>query len=412
MPRTTPSGSAAFKFDLAAPPNWAFAPGDTIIGNLMRHMPIVTPEATISVSLTGRVKSKIVKSSGQQKHVYRDDWRLLRPQQTLVFKGPLHLAQGSNEPLSWPFSVTIPTEQAESCRAGHKKNASFLPLDRDHPHLHILPGTFFSENMGFGPSAYCLVEYFLTAQLRYITGGDHKYLDAVLPITLRHAADPTDRRHMLRTQHCVQKIQSQRLLPGMEFADLSFKQHAQKLFHSSKVPEFHYELRFTLPEVIQLDDSAPIPVQLEVVPLLDRTSVCLKETAQTIHVNWVQAIIKQRTSVLAPSNLWDSSHSASYSESRNLNLQAAFTSLASPLDITTGKGNEPVRLGDMFQLVLRSGGLVSGNRFLNRAARIYPDLVTYSIRHSHEQRWRVSLTVAGETHVHEFNNPLKIIAEP
>ena len=410
MPQTLASGSAGFKFDLAAPPNWAFAPGDTIIGNIVRHMPIVTPEAVVSISLTGRVKSKIVKSSGQSKHVYRDDWRLLPARQIIIFKGPLHLAADSTEPLTWPFSIPIPTEQANSCRIGHGKNACLLPLDQDHPNHHILPGTFFAENVGFGPTAYGLVEYFLQAHLYYISGGDRKSLDAVLPITLRHTVEHTDRRNMLRTMSRFQRIQSQRLLPGMEGADLSFKQHAQKFFHSSKVPEFHYELRFTVPEVIQLDDPAPIPIQLEIVPVLDRCSVSLKGVPRKVRIDWIQLTIKERTRIMAPSNFWDMAHEVSFSESRN---QPAFGgSLKSPLDVMTGKGFEPLSIGSMFQLVLRSSGLEAGDRPMMRTRCIYPDLLTYSIHRSHEQKWKVSVTVAGENHVHEFGNPLKIIAAP
>lgn len=412
MPQTRVSGSPAFKFDLAAPPNWDFAPGDTIIGNLVRHIPIVTPEAVVSISLVGRAKSKIVKSNGQSRQVYRDDWRLLNTRSTVIFKGPLHLAEGSDEPLSWDFAVPIPTTQSESCRAGHKSNTSFISLNRDHPNLHILPGTFSSAHRGFGHTTNCFVEYFLKAQLRYTSNGGSKSLEAVLPIQLRHTVQPTNRRHMLRTVTHLQKVQSQRLLPGMESAELSFKQHAQKFFHSSKVPEFYYELRFTVPEVIQLNDPVPIPIQLEAVPLLDRTSVSLKDAPQKIRVDWIQMTVKEHTHVSAPLTLWNRAYHNDYSESRNLSLQAAFNSLESPLDIDTGKGNEPIHIGNMFQLVLRPNGLVSGERYLAHTSRISPDFITYNINHTHGQKWKVSLTVAGENHVHEFSNPLRIIATP
>lgn len=42
------------KFDLAAPSGWEQAPGDTIIGNLMRKNPLVTPECTVRVWFAGK----------------------------------------------------------------------------------------------------------------------------------------------------------------------------------------------------------------------------------------------------------------------------------------------------------------------------------------------------------------------
>lgn len=42
------------KFDVAAPAGWEYAPGDTIIGHLMRKSPLVTPECTVIVWLAGR----------------------------------------------------------------------------------------------------------------------------------------------------------------------------------------------------------------------------------------------------------------------------------------------------------------------------------------------------------------------
>lgn len=42
------------KFDVAGPSEWEYAPGDTIIANLMRKSPLVTPECTVRVWLAGK----------------------------------------------------------------------------------------------------------------------------------------------------------------------------------------------------------------------------------------------------------------------------------------------------------------------------------------------------------------------
>ena len=75
MPQRIAIGGDAFKFDLAAPSHWAYAPGDVIIGHLMRKLPIVTPKATITLSLIGQVKAKITYHDELNDNVYtyRDD---------------------------------------------------------------------------------------------------------------------------------------------------------------------------------------------------------------------------------------------------------------------------------------------------------------------------------------------------
>jgi hypothetical protein len=114
MPHHSPIGNYYLKFDLAAPEGWTYAPGDTIIGNLVRKTPIVTPEAVITLSFTGRMKVKIVKSAGNSRHVSRDSWQLLNVE-SVIFKGPLHLATEDGDlfaksPLTWPISCGSPIQ--------------------------------------------------------------------------------------------------------------------------------------------------------------------------------------------------------------------------------------------------------------------------------------------------------------
>lgn len=68
MPVTYPLATPDLKFDVAAPAGWSYVAGDTVIGNLIRHTPIVAPEATIILTLIGRVKTKITKRSNNSTH--------------------------------------------------------------------------------------------------------------------------------------------------------------------------------------------------------------------------------------------------------------------------------------------------------------------------------------------------------
>jgi hypothetical protein len=134
--------SLDLKFDVAAPQGWSYAPGDTIIGNLVRHNPVVAHEAEVKIKLIGRIKSKVVRSKGNGTSVNRDEYQIFNLSPQLLYQGTLHLPEDSDETLNWPFEIKIPTEPAASIRSNHNAEASFLPLDRDHPVHHVLPGSF------------------------------------------------------------------------------------------------------------------------------------------------------------------------------------------------------------------------------------------------------------------------------
>ncbi|KAF9895249.1 hypothetical protein FE257_000151 [Aspergillus nanangensis] len=406
---TTPN-PADLKFDIAAPPRWSYAAGDTIIGNLVRHSPVVSPEATVQIVLTGRAKVKITESTGNSRKIYRDEYRFLGNSPQVLFRGPLHLPEGSGESLHWPFEVKIPTEPLASARTGHVQAASFLPLDRnDHPAYHVLPGTFLASHEGLRTCSVAKVEYALKATLRY-KFGSHKSHEATWPVTLRHPVVQTGIGYELTTMRGQKKVQSQRLVPGMENADLSLRQKTQKLFGSSKVPEFHYEIQLTVPRIIQLDDPQFLPIVIHILPLSASTSEAIRDVAQPVQINWVKFSLRSRTSVMAPSRVFSSySHDDQWSSTLNLSLPNAFNALESPLTISTGKGNEPIHIGEVFRLGLHAGGLTSGDRYLSRVSGIYPDFVTHNIKHVHMQEWQVSLTIAGETQKHEFSAALALI---
>ncbi|KAJ5634311.1 hypothetical protein N7528_002153 [Penicillium herquei] len=424
MPQRVPIGGHAFKFELAAPVGWTYAPGDVIIGHLVRKEPIVTPEAVITLSFIGRVKVKITHRDNHNDdiHVYRDDWRLFELGEFVIHQGPLHLAEGTDEVLSWPISVTIPLEPSPRCIAGHIQKASFVPLDADHPVHHILPGSFHSSGENFATArSDDIVEYWLEAKLRYAKGHErfdfhnhHHDHEAVQPIYMRHPLPPPDQIEIPRMLPGVNTVSSQRLLPGMEDADLSFKQHFQKFFHSSKVPDFKYNLHFTVPTAFQLDDPNPLSIQLEIVQDPNGTSDSIKDVEQHIQIRKIRMSLRTQTDDCAPRD-WDlSAFRNEHHDKMNLNLESLFEELESPLVIHTGKRNEPIHIGNIFQLTLHRDGLKSGGRSLHggdsfTSGGIQPSFMTYNIRHHHMMEWKISLSIAGEHESHEYCLPVQII---
>lgn len=417
MPRTQNIGSHLLQIDVASPPSWTFAAGDTIIGTVIRRSPIVTPEATVTLTLIGRVKTKITvkrnSGNGSRTDHYRGRWFLVGSEKSQVLhRGPLHLAQGQNSGnvhLSWSFSITIPTRPADSLARSNPGARTYLPLNNiaDHP----LPGTFYSSRDGWGTRSEGFVEYYLESVLRYGRGGSYETCKATFPVSLQHPSSgpksPSAELQRCTFQHTVR---TQRLLPGMEHAELTFKQKTQKIFQSSKVPTFGYSIAVLCPRVIQLESPSPIPLVIHFYPNTGATSADIQDTPQQIRLNWVRMILKSMTSVLAPGNFNASStHNDNHSRDYDLGLSAIFSRLENPIVFESAKGNQQVDVGTLLQLVLHSSGLQAGNRRLPAGPAIHPDFATYNIKHWHSLEWELSFTVADETKQMKVTTSVRIL---
>lgn len=412
MPPHKLQGSDALRIELVRPPGDSYAPGDIITGRLIRKSPIVTPSATLVLVLEGRSKTKITRKNGNSRSVYRDRWKIIDVG-VQVYKGPLNMAEGSTDPLIWPCSLQIPLEPLVS-NANYNLKGSFLPKDTSHPIHHVFPGSFHGTDTSvFGSyDSHSFVEYFLKAELRYSRAEKYHMEEAICPITMRHSI-PVEAMQQLGSSQTLQtknEICTQRLLPGMDTSDLSFKQHAQKLFHTSKVPRFCYALRLTVPMIIRLSDPTPLPLSIEVMQEPTRTSDAIKDVAQTVEILEFHATIKSKTIDRALSDFLSVEETNSYTQKTALSTQLLIAKLESPLVITTGKMNEPIHLGDSFQLTVGPNGLRSAGKSVatTYGPLIYPDMTTHNIQHHHRMEWKVKLKIARETETHQFTTGLQI----
>ncbi|ODM20277.1 hypothetical protein SI65_03330 [Aspergillus cristatus] len=176
---------------LAAPPGWTYAPGDTIIGNIVRKAHLVTPDANLKLYLKGHTATKIVENCGNSKREYGTHWNLWLVTSKEFFRGPLHIPEGAgtDEYLTRPFEVTIPTRPLGTLIKRHSSAESFLPLDSDSVAREMIPGSF--ESARYSRTApvslsYGLIEYSLEAVLRYTKGGALAFSKATCPVILRH----------------------------------------------------------------------------------------------------------------------------------------------------------------------------------------------------------------------------------
>ncbi|KAJ5094084.1 hypothetical protein N7456_009945 [Penicillium angulare] len=410
---STKTTAEDLKFDVAAPTGWAFAAGDTIIGNLVRSAEIVAPEATVKIDLIGRIRSQMTEGHSENKKTYEDDRDLFDSQETVLYHGPLHLPAGSDERLNWEFSVKIPSELNKNPELDYATVGSLLSTtDSDRPDPSILPPTFESSGLPGYKSSRTTIKYYLKASLNHRSGKSSKIHEITWPVKIRYSSPPTTAQSQIQQALPSEtKVQSQRLLPGMQNAQLSLHDKTRKLFRSSKVPGFHFKMNASWPMAIRFDDPEPIPITVQFESLPEKTSAEIKDVPQEIRIDSIKILLCSRAMLRIKSRLSSTSfHSDCHVKSADLGLNKVLSLLENPMTVLTGKGNEPLHLGNMFHLILHEYGMTSGNTRLYPMRPLYPDFVTHGIRHTNSLELQITVNIAGESVTATASSPVKILS--
>ncbi|BCR88900.1 uncharacterized protein ACHE_50098S [Aspergillus chevalieri] len=410
---------------LAAPPNWTFAPGDTIIGNIVRKTHLVTPDASLKLSLKGITATKSEENYNDSARTYELHWDLWPVTWDEAFRGPLHIAEWSDadEYLICPFEVTIPRRPSGTLIKRHPAEQSYLPLDDDSVAQQGLPGSFRCATPGGSKSCHGCIEYFLEAVLRYTRGGSLVTCRAIRRVVLRHIQTPSEPPVLYyetkQWRSGPQTVQSQRLEPGREDASLTFIQKTHKFFGSSRVPKFTYRVEVCAPRTVQLDNPLLIPFTVKAVPQLgpDKTSSSIRDSLHSIQIKihsfklTIDAKTGLRVSARPYANrIHYDHHTTFHTEVLDCNP---------PLSLSVG-GNEtetePIDIGQLFEINLRTDGLHwTGRRHpiwqtIINSSSVYPDFVSYLIKHWHWICWEIVLGVAGEKQKVKGRAELKVLA--
>jgi hypothetical protein len=202
----------------------------------------------------------------------------------------------------------------------------------------------------------------------------------------------------------------------MDSAGLSLKQKMLRFFGSSTIPEFCCKLELSFPRAIQLSGPLPIPLILNITPVDEKTSECIRGVTRQVRINWIKMKICNKSAMLVPSRYTSAQYTSTHcrqehSSTTSLRLERIFEKLESPCVISAGKDSQPINFGHMFQLVLHPHGLAYGKELIQRVPQIYPDFTTYAVKHSHVVTWMVCLTVAGETQTVEISAEMKVVAD-
>lgn len=399
MGRAAHKGSGALEITRHSLERDVFSPGETIHGCVVRHDHMITPHATVKITIAGQAESSLTYKSGEDDRRESATFDIIDPaeHEQVLFEGPLHIAAGGSAQ-RWDFSLTIPTH----CAPTEKYNTSyyspddwFLPVDADSVSTHRLPDTF--ETGAWATGGF--VNYWLRADLSYEQGGRTRTKHAILPVKLATPsrrpplAQPTFDRHRIAC-----KAASYKLLPGMESVSLSFTQKRQELFGSSKVPRIEGHLEFDVPQALQLDHPAVIPLRVRWVPDADKTSSELLAAPPDMRIESVRFNLKAITKVRCGF--------------RSSSCTAEFKIYEKEWDVLhSDKGTAPILFsaGDQDKNANRDGRDLGGQlglslssttaydqRVLGTSRRqLQHDFVTYNMMHHHEARLLMVARIGG-----------------
>ncbi|KAI9148785.1 hypothetical protein HJFPF1_10827 [Paramyrothecium foliicola] len=426
MPPTAQANGPQLSIELLDPSVPSF-PGSVIRGHVIRKTPLNAALVTVRARLQGRAKAKLVSDNGNSKSTYRSRFPFWDESDVsdIAHDGAVNTAAG--EQLSWPFSLKVPTDVNEKTvnRSVSDREKSFYfikaPLKNDTAAKlpgQPLPGTFHDSNSSFSKKWHGYVEFWIEAT---ITVKETKQkagtvFTASLPIRInsKPAPWPPVSNFGLTTRSFPACVSSHRLVPGMEHAELSFKQKTQRLFGSSKVPSLNFGVELQCPSVIQLGNPATLPFSLSAIPRWDRTSQVIANVPQLVTIKKIVVEIETTTSITCPGTF--DSHSGSKSSKILLaRIQPDINPAEGPLTLKCGSNEEPLDLGAVFGVSLDGLGQVlsakTGKAVSSNGMKLVPSFLTYCIKVEHVLLWEVKYMVGGEAWGFSGKQELRILPQ-
>ena len=230
--------------------------GATVSGTVSLHEDVDIDVQTITISLIGRCKTKVVRSNGNSRTTYRGRAPLLEYRQVL-FKGPNTMKTNGH---SWPFSFTFPTHCVARGADQFKQRHGLF----DNNPQQSLPPSFASDNHSFSWSSECFVKYELEASLignrtKIFSPGDLK-TDKTLDFTTTRDLESI-KPDFIQKAHNI-ACHSLRLHPGHEDGPFTFKEKLQSM-RTSKLPVAKFQLHMLLPKAGILARPLPLILKLE-----------------------------------------------------------------------------------------------------------------------------------------------------
>ena len=209
----------------------------------------------ITITLQARCKTKVSRSNGQSRHVYRGRAPLIHLRREL-FTGPHTLHPGH----SWPFTLTLPMQCDARQTDLFKQYRGPFNSDR----AQSLPPAFSDSNYSLSWTAESFIRYELEASLigsrtKIFSLGDLSATRQLDFRTFRYVETP-DPQLSLRTQPIA--CYSLRLQPEYQDVPLTLKDKLKSM-RTSKLPVAMFKVHMQLPKVGVALQSLPAFLKLE-----------------------------------------------------------------------------------------------------------------------------------------------------
>ncbi|KAF4332477.1 hypothetical protein FBEOM_13727 [Fusarium beomiforme] len=356
-------------------------PGDTITGLVCRQTHTVSPDASVSVCMFGRVRT--IGVMGNNSKEYQGQYNICYHSQT-IYKGPLHI-ETSGHCKEWSFEISLPKYGDPSLDQSNK-HPTYQPLD---PSDHELPPTHTLRNTSHMAA---VIEYVIKARLTLTSHGEIEVFEAVLPFkVINSTPDPpiVDFQVIRRRNDCA--ISSQRLVPGMRDVKLSLKDKIKQSFSASKDPELGFDLFIEAPMTIQLDNPTPIPFRLCVSPNWDKTSDAIRDMPQEVNVSSIQICIVTTTTILCHGRL-----EVKESTEIDLGVNEAISQLKKNIQIPFSTEWQFIDVGEAINLRIGLQNTGFPRQWTFRQTEFTHSFMRYNVRVSHRLKWSVKGDIVGE----------------
>ncbi|KAM7208349.1 hypothetical protein V8F20_001327 [Naviculisporaceae sp. PSN 640] len=380
--------------------------------------------------------------------IYRSSIKIFEAE-FVLHDGPIHIPQGQDhEETSWQFTIPLPLNPVPVRVSPEQQEASFLPLTHGQVATQTLPFSF-NDHLRYDPNCPAGIEYGLVAEMFEERHGRHydksPTMVASTFFNVRPPPAPPILDSQLKSFECRRMVSTHRLLspppsPSSSGSPSHLPPRPKQSFFkkllsssSSKEPYYLFNLQANYPTTIQLDSINPIPFLLRIVSArqqdVNAPPSLFENMAENpghhpFYLTSLKLKIKTFTEIAIPrqtdhpvyeettcevSLRWDPDASTNGYDSSGLTAPIIPDSSKRPVLSPSGRQEyeDPATLLPMLDI----GALIDWRvgskevKYLGRtckidstdAKRLYPDFVTYNIRHRHVLRWEVGMSMAKET---------------
>lgn len=378
--------------------NGWFAPGETVRGTIHRSGPMTATRVRVFITLHGSSECQVSLDEERttKMETYTSYFDLFDPEllEQVIFEGLVDTQRGG-EHAAWPFSFIIPQVADRTALSDSEDgDVSYTLFEwNDQP----LPDSF-----AFGRQTPTMrlethVEYYLEATLE-VYDGSGQDASATLPVHIQTpTSGPPIKDFALRSHRSDKKhrLLSHHLTHGQANAKLSLSQKLQRRLHSRSVPRLGVEYEVEAPHKIQLDNPAPVPLLVRVIPDWTRTSWDIHGVTQRIRVDSVRVRVTAGTAGLVRG------HGDYFDvEVKGQAVMESFKSFKGEgVYLEVSHGNPTLDLGKLLNLGYHTGD-----------GDLHPDFEALNISHrKHHLEWDIRVSFAGEEHEISGSQSVRIL---